>query len=224
MNKKINKITILSILILLLINSFVSCSNDSKSNKDNNNDNNKGQNKVISKNKQEKSFLEKLGKNIESRLTNEIENQLKENKLTGKNIKIKISQSKNKSKKEKKYTYNAEGKRDPFVKYEAENSIIANLNSKKREDAPPLEQCDIKQFKLTAVMSVGDTLKAIVENADGKGFIVDIGTKIGLNNGVITQILEDKIIISETLVDFTGKEEKTTIEMLLREKEDEKEE
>ena len=129
------------------------------------------------------------------------------------NSKIKNSQTPTKAiENTKVYTYSSSGKRDPFVRYDA------NANIKQDEIKPdsPLEQIDISKLKLTAIISSGENPKAVIEDINGKGFFVEKGAKIGINNGVITDILQDKIIITETQTDFTGQKKIRTLEMTLR--------
>lgn len=106
------------------------------------------------------------------------------------------------------FIYDPSGKRDPFRPFDISPK---EDNSNKT----PLEQFDTGQFKLTAVLS-GETPSATVELADGKGFIVRKGMKIGLNNGEIIDIKPNKIVILESKVDFTGQRTQNTVEMLLR--------
>jgi Tfp pilus assembly protein PilP len=106
------------------------------------------------------------------------------------------------------FIYDPSGKRDPFRPFD-----IAPKEDTR--DRTPLEQFDIGQFKLTAVLS-GETPSATVELSDGKGFIVRKGMRIGLNSGEIIDIQPNKLVILETKVDFTGQKTQNTIEMLLR--------
>lgn len=106
------------------------------------------------------------------------------------------------------FVYDSTGKRDPFRPFDI---------APKADDSNKtvLERYDLGQFKLTAVLS-GDTPSASVELADGKGFIVRKGTKIGLNSGEIIDIQPNKVIILETKIDFTGQKTQNTIELQLR--------
>ncbi len=108
------------------------------------------------------------------------------------------------------FKYDSKGKRDPFVKYDA------SKNDKVKKGNTPLEQYDISQLKLTAIVSFGDQPKAIIEDISGKGFVAEKGTKVGVKGGIITDIVDNKVIITETTVDFTGKETVTTKEMTLK--------
>ena len=106
------------------------------------------------------------------------------------------------------FIYDAAGKRDPFRPFDISPHEENNSRT-------PLEQFDLGQFKLTAVLS-GETPSASVELSDGKGFIVRKGMKIGLNNGEIIDIKPDRIVILESKVDFTGQNTQNTVELLLR--------
>lgn len=106
------------------------------------------------------------------------------------------------------FVYDSTGKRDPFRPFD----IAPKLDDSSKT---PLERYDLGQFKLTAVLST-DNPSANVELADGKGFIIRKGTKIGLNGGEVIEIQPGKVIILETKVDFTGQKTQQTQEMLLR--------
>ncbi len=109
---------------------------------------------------------------------------------------------------EANFVYDSTGKRDPFRPFDV---------APKQDDSNKtvLERYDLGQFKLTAVLS-GATPSASVELADGKGFIIKKGTKIGMNNGEVIDIQPNKIIILETKIDFTGQKTQNTFEMQLR--------
>ena len=58
--------------------------------------------------------------------------------------------------------------------------------------------------------------KAIVENPDGRGYTVEPGMRIGKMGGKIMRIEENRLIILETVVEFTGEKKTRTVEMYLR--------
>ncbi len=109
-----------------------------------------------------------------------------------------------------KYKYDPAGKRDPFMQY--------GMTAKIEDDASktPLERYDLGQLKLTAVLAGFGEPRAIVENASGKGFPVKVGTKIGRNNGTIVEIDNQKVVIRERFVNFTGDEQVKDVELRLR--------
>ncbi len=107
------------------------------------------------------------------------------------------------------YVYDPLGKRDPFQPF--------NMKPKENlEGKTPLERFSIGQLRLTAVLEGMGNPTALVETSTGKGYNVNIGTKIGVNNGEVIEIHPNKILILETTVDFTGKKQTRTIEMRLR--------
>lgn len=106
------------------------------------------------------------------------------------------------------FVYDATGKRDPSRPFDIAPKVDDSTKT-------ALERYDLGQYKLTAVLS-SENPSATVELADGKGFIVRKGTKIGLNGGEIIDIKPDKLIILETKIDFTGQKTQQTIELQLR--------
>jgi type IV pilus assembly protein PilP len=110
------------------------------------------------------------------------------------------------------FVYDASGKRDPFQPFDF------SPKDTQRDNLSPLERYEIGQLKLTAVLDGFEEPTAIVENAAGRGFTVRRGTKIGPNGGAITEILKDKLVIVETITDYTGVSKTQTIEMAIRTK------
>lgn len=108
--------------------------------------------------------------------------------------------------------YDPTDKRDPFLPFDFSPEIDDDPNKTE------LERYTIGQLKLTAVLDDANDPKALVENSAGKGYTVKKGTKIGPNKGVVVEIRKDKIMILETVVDFTGEKSDKTVEMKLRTK------
>jgi type IV pilus assembly protein PilP len=113
------------------------------------------------------------------------------------------------------FVYDPTGKRDPFRPF--------NLTSKSDNDQnkTPLERYDLGQLKVTAILTFGEEPRAVIENNAGVGFSASKGTKIGPNGGEIIEILQDRIVILETSVDFTGEKRTEKIEMRIRTKDQE---
>lgn len=68
---------------------------------------------------------------------------------------------------------------------------------KPKRPLTPLERLDLGQLKLVGIVRAGGSVKALVEEATGKGYIITEGTPIGLNSGQVVEILEDRIVIEE---------------------------
>ncbi len=106
--------------------------------------------------------------------------------------------------------YNPEGKIDPFMplfKEEVPKEEVAVKEPKKKKRIPrtPLERIDISQLELVGIVKATGNEKAVVEESSGKGYIVTKGTYMGRNGGRVTDILNDRIIVEEEVVDVLGK-------------------
>ncbi len=108
------------------------------------------------------------------------------------------------------YSYNPEGKIDPFApifrKETTEKSPTEKKMLKRKVHIPktPLERIDISQLKLTAVITAPSGNKALVEEATGKGYVVKLGTGIGTRWGKVVEIQQDRIIVEEETQDAMG--------------------
>jgi len=110
----------------------------------------------------------------------------------------------------KREPYNPIGKVDPFAplyKDEAEKKPENVVVKPKQPERPrtPLEKLDLAQLKLTAVVTTADQKRALVEEVSGKGYVVEIGTRIGLERGSVVEIYSDRIVIEHTAEDDFGK-------------------
>jgi type IV pilus assembly protein PilP len=63
---------------------------------------------------------------------------------------------------------------------------------------------DSSQLKLVGVMLSDKGNKALVEDASGKGHMIQEGAHIGINAGKVIQILRDRVIIEEKIEDAYG--------------------
>jgi type IV pilus assembly protein PilP len=103
--------------------------------------------------------------------------------------------------------YNPKGKADPFepfIKDDAQQ-VAKALKAKKRTPQTPLEQIDLGQLKLVAIVASASGNRALVEQSTGKGYILKAGTYVGLNSGKVVEISIDKVTIEEEYEDVYGK-------------------
>ena len=105
--------------------------------------------------------------------------------------------------------YSSEGKIDPFrplIETQATTAVAVDAGPEKpTRMLTPLEKFDLSQIRLVAVVMAESGKVAMVEEASGKGYVVKIGTYVGKDGGEVEQILEDRIVIRETVKDFRGK-------------------
>ncbi len=116
--------------------------------------------------------------------------------------------------------YDAKGKVDPFVplvkeepvKVEKTELIDAKGEVREERTKTPLEKIELSQLELKAIILAPSGNKALVEETNGKGYIIRKGTYIGRNDGKVLKILKDKIVVEELTENHEGK-------MITREKE-----
>jgi type IV pilus assembly protein PilP len=103
--------------------------------------------------------------------------------------------------------YNPKGKADPFEPFirEEGQQVAKAMKPKKRTPQTPLEQIDLGQLKLVAIVASASGNRALVEQSSGKGFILKSGTYVGLNSGKVVEITIDKVTIEEEYEDVYGK-------------------
>lgn len=100
----------------------------------------------------------------------------------------------------KEYAYVPEGKRDPFKPFISQQPV-----AKARElPLTPLQRYDISQLKVVGIMWGEKGRYALIEDAEGKGYVVYPGTLVGKNGGKVVKILQDEVIIEERYTDVFG--------------------
>lgn len=107
------------------------------------------------------------------------------------------------------YVYNPVGKKDPFRSF-----ILQRQSQNASAVKGPLEQFDLSQLSLTAVVWKGQRKRALVLDPSGQAYIVAEGDHIGKNEGRVVKIGDDLMVVREAYVDFQG--EKTTKEIQMR--------
>ena len=106
--------------------------------------------------------------------------------------------------------YNPAGKIDPFVPLIKDEPPPAKAaqpqKSKKEKRVPtsPLELVDLSQLKLTAIIHTPSGNKAMVEESNGKGYVIGVGTYIGTHSGKVISIQKDKVVVEEEIEDALG--------------------
>jgi hypothetical protein len=86
--------------------------------------------------------------------------------------------------------YDPVGRRDPFRPPRVGSAAGA-------EGRTPLQRYDVGQLRLVAVIYETKDPRAVVEDDQGLGYIVKIGTLIGPNGGKVSAIERGKVVIAE---------------------------
>lgn len=121
------------------------------------------------------------------------------------------------------YVYDPTGKRDPFQPFIATQTPVRPVD----ENVPltPLQKYDLSQLRLVAII-VGTATgegSALVEDSEGKGYIIKKGVYIGSNFGKVKAVLKDRVIIEERYKDYMGQVREKEIVMRLHPPEEETE-
>ncbi len=125
----------------------------------------------------------------------------------------KVAEVKEPEKKEEpEFSYNPAGKPDPFKPF---IQLTPVREIPRTAPLTPLQKYEISQLKLVAIISTPEENVALVEDATGKGYFVRKGTLIGKNDGRVTRILRDRVIVEETYLDVFGKVKTNEVIMLL---------
>jgi type IV pilus assembly protein PilP len=119
------------------------------------------------------------------------------------------------------YRYRSAGKSDPFrpfletdpavIKKREEDALKKAVRLKAAKAVPisPLQQMDIGHFRLVGIIGSDQSRSAVVIDAATKKFYpLSVGTLIGLNDGRVTAIEPDRVIITER-VETKGKKAQT---------------
>ncbi len=103
---------------------------------------------------------------------------------------------------ERDYVYDPTGKRDPFQPFIAAQTPVKPVG----EEIPvtPLQKYDLSQLKLVAIIVGAGDGSAMVQDSEGKGYIIKKGVYVGTNYGKVKAVLKDRVIIEERYKDYMG--------------------
>ena len=98
--------------------------------------------------------------------------------------------------------YDSRGKRDPFVSFiKAEERRKVGIDT---ASLPPLQRYDLGELKFVGVIWTKKGAMGLVEDAEGKGYSVTVGTRIGRSGGIVSRITEKEILVKEVFVGNRG--------------------
>jgi len=114
-------------------------------------------------------------------------------------------------KKPEEFVYNPVGKPDPFKPF----LQLTDKGTVRRAHLTPLQKYEISQLKLAAIIISPQGNVALVEDSQGKGYFLKKGTVVGSNDGKVTQILKDRVIVEEVYQDIFGQTKANEISLFL---------
>ena len=112
------------------------------------------------------------------------------------------------------FTYSPVGKRDPFRSYLVEIAELSaqQLPNRKIEDT---EHFEMGQYRLTGLVTGTSRPKAMVEDPQGHGHVLHVGSRLGRNGGRVSTIANAGVTVTEETLDPTGKKVRLSIFMKL---------
>jgi len=113
------------------------------------------------------------------------------------------------------YIYNPSGKRDPFLPFIA-RAPLEELAAAEAVPMTELQEYELSQLKLVAVMTLGAKSVAMVEDPNGKGHVLRMDTLIGKNRGKVVGIKKGKVLIEEKYRDILGEIKSTIKELVIQ--------
>lgn len=111
------------------------------------------------------------------------------------------------------YSYDATNKRDPFRSF-----VLDEAQRLTKHERGPLEQFDLSQLSVVAVVWGTQRPRALVTDPSGRGYVVQEGTPIGKNDGQVIRIGDTTMLVRETYVDYLGAATSKEIELRVRSK------
>jgi type IV pilus assembly protein PilP len=110
------------------------------------------------------------------------------------------------------FVYDRTNLRDPFRSFTWERKELAMQDVV----GGPLEQFDVSQLSVVAVVWKIGSARALVEDPTGQSYIIGKGTRIGKNEGTVTDIDDNLVVVNEIYEDYLGNVTKKDIEMRIR--------
>jgi len=111
------------------------------------------------------------------------------------------------------FSYDPAGRRDPF------RSFVWEYMKREYADATsrgPLEQYDLAQLALVGVVWDVGRARALVQDPSGMSYVVAAGARMGKNDGLVTRIDDNLVVVRERYVDLYGNEAMKDVEMRIR--------
>lgn len=101
--------------------------------------------------------------------------------------------------------------RDPFRPM----NLRTKTPARARENLSPLERFELGQLKIVGIIWDLKEPRAMVEDTAGLGYIVKVGTPIGINDGTVKAIGRSEVIVEESYEDSSGAKRKRDVSMRL---------
>ncbi|MEC7986561.1 MAG: pilus assembly protein PilP [Myxococcota bacterium] len=109
--------------------------------------------------------------------------------------------------------YESNGKRDPFRSF---LSIAQTDDDDGNLPKTPLQRYEIQHYKLTGIIWDIDRPRALVEDPEGIGWVMELGDYIGKKWGKVTMITDNTVVVTEEARTTDGELVRNEIPLRLR--------
>ncbi|MBZ0273541.1 pilus assembly protein PilP [bacterium] len=112
------------------------------------------------------------------------------------------------------YMYDPINKIDPFARFSSD----VDYPFAGGKDENILTQYEVRYFRLVGVVTDDAQPRAIFEDPKGRAYVVNIGTAIGRNLGVIDQITDNAVVITEQRFNpaLTGPDQLESVQLVIK--------
>jgi Tfp pilus assembly protein PilP len=117
------------------------------------------------------------------------------------------------------WKYDPTGKPDPFKAFILASAATEETTTVVRRQLTPLQKMPLSEIQAGLKAIIWGQLgnKALVEDATGKGYVVQEGTYVGQHDGIVKKIYQDRIIVEEYRRDSAkGRLEPTEVVLKLK--------
>ena len=115
------------------------------------------------------------------------------------------------------YNYDAKNRRDPFMSL----VTVAKEKPVRIKKANPIENYDVDEIKLSAIVWNSRQYYALITLPDGKSYTITKGMTLGIYGGKVADIKKDRVFIREQVKDYRGKPKTKDTILRLRKEEGE---
>lgn len=109
------------------------------------------------------------------------------------------------------YRYDREGKRDPFAPFRLDAPV-----AEEGDPGGPLEQYELEQLEVVALVWDSRAPRAMVSDPSGSTYTVQVGSRMGKNDGKVIHIGDNLVLVKETYVDYAGEQTTKDVELRVR--------
>lgn len=110
------------------------------------------------------------------------------------------------------YDYDPRGRRDPFTSL----IDIAKEKQRQKKSSNPLENFDVNEIKLTAIVWDKNGHYALITLPNKKSYTIRKGMTLGLYGGHVEKITRDSVVVRQQIPDYRGRIETSDTILKLR--------